>query len=79
MVELRLWTRVLSQAEIAAYMYRPRQGNEPGLNAYYTFKNTTKDVTGHGCDGILMYLEQYIQQHILRAAGVGIDLLLLLD
>ena len=55
-------------------------GNEPGLNAYYTFKNTTQDLTGHGNDGILMYMEQYIQQTILTAgAGPAIDFLLLLD
>ena len=60
--ELRLWNRELSQSELAANMYRSLSGSEPGLSAYYTFKNTTKDITGHGNDGILMYQEQYINQ-----------------
>ena len=78
--ELRLWNVVRSQAQIAANMRRSLVGNEPGLNAYYTFKNTTQDLTGHGNDGILMYMEQYIQQSLLTAgAGPAIDFLLLLD
>ncbi len=78
--ELRLWNRVLSQGEIAANMYRARTGSEAGLNAYYTFKNTTRDITGHGNDGILMYMEQYMQQNILRSSADGaLNLLLLAD
>lgn len=75
--ELRLWSRVLSQAEIAANMYRPLSGGETGLNAYYTFKNTTKDITGRGNYGILMYMEQHLRQNILRTGGMGaLELLL---
>jgi hypothetical protein len=78
--ELRLWNVARTQAQIAATMKQSLVGNEPGLNAYYTFKNTTQDLTGHGNDGILMYMEQYIRQTILNAgAGPAIDLLLLLD
>jgi len=78
--ELRLWNVVRTQAQIAANMKRSLVGNEAGLNAYYTFKDTTQDLTGHGNDGILMYMEQYIRQTILNAgAGPAIDLLLLLD
>jgi hypothetical protein len=78
--ELRLWNVVRTQAQIAANLRRSLVGNEPGLKAYYTFKNTTQDLTGHGNDGILMYMEQYIQQSLLTAgAGPAIDLLLLLD
>jgi len=78
--ELRLWNVVRTQAQIAANMRRSLAGNEPGLNAYYTFKNTTQDLTGHGNDGILMYMEQYIQQSLLTAgAGPAVDFLLLLD
>jgi len=78
--ELRLWIRVLSQSELAANMYRARTGSEAGLNAYYTFKNTTRDITGHGNDGILMYMEQYLQQNILRSGtGPAVNLLLLAD
>ena len=49
--ELRLWNVVRTQPQIAANMKRSLVGNETGLNAYYTFKNTTKDITGHGNDG----------------------------
>ena len=41
-------------------MGRQLTGSETGLNAYYTFDNTTKDITGHGNDGILMYMETYV-------------------
>jgi len=34
-------------------------GTEPGLVAYYNFNTTTKDVTGRGHDGTLMYFERY--------------------
>lgn len=77
--ELRLWNRVLSQSELAANMYRALNGSEAGLNAYYTFKNTTRDITGHGNDGILMYLEQYLQQNVLRNSPEGALNLLLLE
>ncbi|MCX5888209.1 MAG: hypothetical protein NTY36_01995 [Deltaproteobacteria bacterium] len=78
--ELQLWNRVLSQGELAANMYRARTGSEAGLNAYYTFKNTTRDITGHGNDGILMYMEQYMQQNVLRSNNEGaLSLLLLMD
>jgi len=78
--ELRLWNVVRTQPQIAATMRRSLAGNETGLAAYYTFKNTTKDLTDHHNDGILMYMEQYIRQTILTAgAGPAIDLLLLLN
>jgi hypothetical protein len=78
--ELRLWNVVRTQAQIAGNMKRSLVGNEAGLTAYYTFKNTTKDLTGHGNDGILMYMEQYIKQTIFNAGAVpAIDLLLLLE
>jgi hypothetical protein len=77
--ELRLWNRVLSQAEIATNMRRALQGNEPGLSAYYTFKDTTRDLTGHGNDGILMYMEQYMRQNLIGTSGMGAMQLLLLN
>jgi hypothetical protein len=77
--ELRLWNRVLSQSELAANRCKRLTGSEPGLNAYYNFKNTTKDITGHGNDGILMYMEQYIRQNIGRGGLPAVDFLLLND
>jgi hypothetical protein len=77
--ELRLWNRVLSQTEIAANMHRALSGGEVGLNAYYTFKNTTKDITGHGNDGILMYMEQYMRQDLIKNSSLPAMYLLLLD
>ena len=76
--ELRLWNVVRTQPQIAATMKRSLVGNEAGLNAYYTFKNTIRDITGHGNDGILMYMEQYIQQTIFSAGAVpAVNFLLL--
>jgi hypothetical protein len=78
--ELRLWNRVRTQEELAATMYQSVNRWETGLNAYYTFKNTTGDLTGHGNDGILMYKEQYIQQDFIvdtKKVLPGIHLLLL--
>ena len=78
--ELRLWNVVRTQPQIAATMKRSLVGNETGLKAYYTFKNTTKDITGHGNDGILMYMEQYLRQTLLNAgAEPAINFLLLGD
>jgi hypothetical protein len=77
--ELRLWNRPLSRAEIAANWLKSMTGKEAGLNAYYTFKNTTKDLTGHGNDGILMHMEQYLRQNLIRTGALGALKLLLGD
>ena len=60
MTELRLWSKALSQGEINTNMRRHLTGSEAGLNAYYPFSHTTKDMTGHGNDGILIYKESYV-------------------
>jgi hypothetical protein len=66
--ELRLWNRALTQVEIAGNTNKELIGNENGLVAYYNFNNTTKDITGKGNDGILMYLEEFSQSN-----PVGVD------
>ena len=58
--EVKLWNRALSEQEIAATMLVNLKGNEPGLAAYYNFNNTTRDLTGHGNDGVLMYMETFV-------------------
>ncbi|MBW1918498.1 MAG: hypothetical protein JRI57_10840 [Deltaproteobacteria bacterium] len=58
--ELRIWNRALTEAEIKANMNKPLVGNEAGLQAYYNFDQTTKDLTGHGNNGVLMYREAYV-------------------
>ncbi len=57
--ELRFWNRALTGDEIKANMYNKLTGKEAGLTAYYNFDKTTKDITGHGNDGYLMYKETY--------------------
>lgn len=59
LTELRLWNRALSQSEIQANMFRTLMGNEAGLIAYWPFGNTTRDQTGHGHDGVLIYKETF--------------------
>jgi hypothetical protein len=59
MDELRIWGVVRTQAEIASTMNIALIGKESGLNAYYNFNGTAKDITGHGNDGILMYKEEF--------------------
>jgi hypothetical protein len=46
-------------------MYLELQGNEPGLAAYYNFNNTTKDISGNGNDGYLMYKEEFVADPIV--------------
>ena len=58
--ELRFWNKALTQAEIAQYMSGSLVGTEPGLAAYYNFNGTTRDITGHGNDGVLMYQETFV-------------------
>jgi hypothetical protein len=58
--EISLWNRTLTQSEIIANMKQTLNGTEAGLNAYYTFSDTTKDMTGHGNDGILIYMETFV-------------------
>jgi len=58
--ELRFWNMALSQGEIKARMNITLTGGESGLTAYYNFDETTKDMTGNGNDGVLMYRESFV-------------------
>ena len=58
--EVRLWNRALAQAEILANRVTPLSGGESGLVAYHPLDGTTRDATGRGNDGILMYTESYV-------------------
>ncbi len=77
MTELRLWSRALSQAEIQANMRRSLAGNETGLTAYWQFGKTTRDYTGHGNDGILIYMETYVPSFFATSALNAINELLM--
>ena len=77
MDELRLWSKALSQSEIKANMRRKLTGSEAGLNAYYQFSNTTKDMTGHGNDGILIYKESYVPPPSFSGGTEAVNSLLL--
>jgi hypothetical protein len=57
--ELRLWAVARTQAEITSNMKKTLIGTEPGLNAYFNFNSSTKDITGRGNDGTLMYREEF--------------------
>jgi len=57
--ELRIWARALSAYELKNKSGGPLTGSETGLRAYYNFDKTTRDITGKGNDGILMYKESY--------------------
>lgn len=77
MNELRLWSKALSQSEINANMRRQLTGSEAGLNAYYPFSSTTKDLTGHGNDGILIYKESYVAPPSFSGATAAVNSLLM--
>jgi hypothetical protein len=79
MQEMRLWSRALSQAEIQANLNRKLTGTEANLNAYWQFSDTTKDQTGHGNDGILIYQESFVPSTRGAAALPAVNSLLLSD
>lgn len=58
--EVRLWNRALSQTEIKANMAHTLTGKEVNLQAYFPFKDSVLDVTGHGNNGLFMYQERYV-------------------
>lgn len=58
--ELRLWQHARSSAEIRAAMFTPLQDTLSGLFAYYPLDSTTRDMSGHGNDGVLLYQEQFV-------------------
>lgn len=58
--ELRIWGRALSKDELKQGSKGPLTGTEPDLRAYFNFDQTTRDITGQGNDGILMYRERYL-------------------
>jgi uncharacterized protein (TIGR03437 family) len=68
--ELRIWNRPLAAGEILANAQRTMQGGEGGLVAYYNFDGTTKDITGRGNDGLLMYREQFIPSDITTTGSL---------
>ena len=65
--------------EINANMHRKLTGNEAGLNAYYQFNTTTKDMTGHGNDGILIYMESYVAPPSFSGGTGAVNSLLLMQ
>jgi hypothetical protein len=79
LTELRLWSKALSQGEINANMRRKLTGKEAGLNAYYPFSHTTKDMTGHGNDGILIYKESYVAPPIFPGGTEAVNSMLLME
>ena len=79
LTELRLWSKALSQSEIKANMRRKLTGSEAGLNAYYPFSHTTKDMTGHGNDGILIYKESYVAPPSFSGSSGAVNSLLLVQ
>lgn len=58
--DLRFWDRALSQEELLANMGASLQGDEEGLVGCYIFDGTTRDMTGRGNDGVLMYKEEFL-------------------
>jgi hypothetical protein len=77
LTELRLWSKTLSQSEINTNMRRQLTGSEAGLNVYYPFSNTTKDMTNHGNDGILIYKESYVAPPSFTGATAAVNSLLM--
>jgi len=72
---LRLWNKALTPKEIVTNMAKSLKEDESGLAAYYNFNNTTKDITGRGHDGALMYKESFvsnIQPLSVSITGPGI-------
>ena len=69
--ELRLWNLVRTPEELKANMYKALEKGATGLMAYYRFKNTSKDFSGRGHDGLLMYQEQYLQQSFIKETSAA--------
>jgi hypothetical protein len=79
MSELRLWSKALTRSEIKTNMRRQLSGSEAGLNVYYPFSHTTKDMTGHGNDGILIYKESYVPPPSFSGGTEAVNNLLLMQ
>jgi hypothetical protein len=58
--EVRLWNYARSEADIRATMFEGLSGQEEGLTSYYPMDATTRDATGRGNDGVLLYKEQFV-------------------
>ncbi|AGW14502.1 LamG-like jellyroll fold domain-containing protein [Megalodesulfovibrio gigas] len=59
--DLHLWNKALTREELLADM-RTAACTGTGLQACYNFNNTTKDITGRGNHGILMFQERYVAE-----------------
>ncbi|MCX6929511.1 MAG: LamG domain-containing protein, partial [Verrucomicrobia bacterium] len=57
--DLRFWNRARTAQEIRDNFTGPLLGTEPGLVGYYPLDGTTREVTGNGRDGVLMYKESF--------------------
>lgn len=71
--ELRFWNKALTLNELKAGMHQQLTGNEEGLVAYYNFNQTTRDMTGNGQDGILLYKESYVLSTPLGLQNPDVD------
>ncbi|MEI6206533.1 MAG: FG-GAP-like repeat-containing protein [Desulfuromonadales bacterium] len=62
--DFRIWNRARTAAEIASAKDGVLTGTESGLVAYYPFRDSTRDMTGRGNDGILMYQETFVSDPV---------------
>jgi hypothetical protein len=68
--ELRFWNRALTATELLQRHGTGLTGTESGLTAYYGFDNTTKDLTGRGNEGVLLYRENFVTGPPLTVTAV---------
>ena len=77
--ELRLWDRALTRDELVAKLYTALPSDAPGLVAYYRFRNTARDFSGNGNDGLLMYRETYVEQDFIAELTDATDLMTIIQ
>ncbi|MCB1095107.1 MAG: putative Ig domain-containing protein [Verrucomicrobiae bacterium] len=58
--DVRIWDRALSRADIMARKTLALSGNEPGLVAWYPLDGSTRDASGNGHHGTLLYKEAFV-------------------
>ena len=71
--DLMLWSEARTTQNIGYDIVNGATGSESNLVAYWSFDDTTRDLTGNGHDGVLLYQESFVTSDCPHTPPDGYD------